>query len=342
MVDMSMLVNLIHRVIGDLAEPFRSHPWQIIFLCGQIATGLIAVNWWIHRQHLPNPGVAVALIAFVAAAMSIHPDMRGWQKGVWMLIIGVLLIVETRAIAKDREENNTSVAADRKAQNDNFAKIRTEQERAFRDTADGLKSAIAQSQQQFDRTMSKSDQIVTEASAIAKLSRRNIDAATGGESYAVVWLGEVINDEASFMLIHKGDYALRSLRLNFTDRAETDRVVTRASPPPTFAEIMSTVKVEMIGDLPSVSQALQTRMNLTGVDREDYKILFIALNGTWMEDLQLRKVSGSWVQALRIQRFNPITKEMETLEYDVRPGYPLKNGEVDWLDSSPATGKPRH
>jgi hypothetical protein len=82
------------------------------------------------------------------------------------------------------------------------------------------------------------------------------------------------------------------------------------------------------------------RTNLTGVDYANYKILFIALNGTWTEDLQLRKVRGSWVQALRVQRFNPNTKTLETLDYDVRPGYPLTNGKVDWFDPSPATGTP--
>jgi hypothetical protein len=242
MVDMSILVSLGQWVTREVVEPFRSRPWQqSLFLGGQIVTVFMVVNWWIHYpRRLPNPGVAVLWIALVAAGMSIQPDIRGWQKAIWMIIIALLLIVETHAITKDRDENNKSVAADRKAQNDNFTEIRTAQEEAFRKTADGLKSAIAQSQQQFEGTMSKSNQIVTEASAIAKLSRQNIDAATGGESYAVVWLAEVTNNEASFTLVHKGDYALRSLRLNFSDRSETDRVATRTTPPPTLEEVMST------------------------------------------------------------------------------------------------------
>ena len=58
------------------------------------------------------PGFAVAVIAVLAAAMSVHPDMQPWQKFVWLLFIGAFLITELRAIRQDR------ITADLKALQD--------------------------------------------------------------------------------------------------------------------------------------------------------------------------------------------------------------------------------
>jgi uncharacterized membrane-anchored protein YhcB (DUF1043 family) len=316
----------------EIFQPLRSDRRQLFFLILQLASAAVAGYWISSRNRTPHPGIAVAWIALVAAAMSIHPDMSGWQKAVWMLAIGAFLIVETRAIAKDREETNRSVAADRAAQNENFNQVRVTQLQTFNETAESLKRAIAQSQDQFQRTMAKSDQIVGEAASIARLSQQSIDAVTGGKSYAVVWPSEIINDEVSFNVIHKGDYAVRGLTLNLSNRATTDQVVNRAFPPPTLRDVMSTYTAETVGDLPGVVFPLRTKFNLLGLTRADYKIMFIALNGTWTEDLQLRKVGNVWAWASRTFRFNPETKKLDTLETDVRPEYPLERGEVDWYD----------
>jgi hypothetical protein len=50
-------------------------------------------------------GYAIALIAVVAAVVSIQGEMAGWQKALWMLIIAAFLWVEFRAINNDRIEN---------------------------------------------------------------------------------------------------------------------------------------------------------------------------------------------------------------------------------------------
>lgn len=128
-----------------LAEgaPSNKHPiWNRVFFVLQIACLPLAI-WWIRYSHLPPPGWAVAFIAGAAAAMSVHDDMKGWQKGLWMLIIGAFLVTELRAIRKDRIGAEHQANVDRKTQEDAFSAIRTTQNANFTATAQDLTAAIS-------------------------------------------------------------------------------------------------------------------------------------------------------------------------------------------------------
>lgn len=109
-----------------------------IFLCLQIAIALWAAFLWIH---LPAPGWAVAILAGVAAAMSVHGEMRGWQKAIWMALIGSLLLIELRAISKDRADNSATQAS-----------FFAAQQQGFSTTASGLQAAIAALNQTLSQT----------------------------------------------------------------------------------------------------------------------------------------------------------------------------------------------
>jgi hypothetical protein len=111
-----------------------------LFLILQVVAGLWAFYLFIY---LPNPGWAVAILAGVAAAMSIHGNMRGWQKAIWMILIGLLLVVELRSISKDRSDSDTRALGDRRAQDLAFKSVRDVQDADFKATADGLKTAIS-------------------------------------------------------------------------------------------------------------------------------------------------------------------------------------------------------
>ena len=124
--------------MGELAK----YPaWNRIFLALELACVPLAF-WWLPYSHLPPPGWAVAFIAGAAAAMSVHDDMKGWQKGIWLLIIGAFLITELRAINKDRAGSDDRALAEQKAQDLAFQGMRAEQNADFNVTAEGLKTAI--------------------------------------------------------------------------------------------------------------------------------------------------------------------------------------------------------
>jgi hypothetical protein len=103
-------------------------PQHHIFLSIQFLIVLICVVFW---AHLPPPGWSVAILAFAAAAMSVHGDIRGWQKAVWMALLGILLIVELRSISRERAESQKQFDDARKQLNIDFAA-----------TAFGLQTAI--------------------------------------------------------------------------------------------------------------------------------------------------------------------------------------------------------
>ncbi len=132
-----------HR-LGFYGQRFRQYfhefsGQQRIFLLVQIS---IFVWAWFLWRHLPNPGWAVAILAGVAAVMSVHGEMRGWQKAIWMMLIGCLLIIELRSISNDRAESDKRALAERQTQDLAFKGVRDAQDADFKVTAGALSNAI--------------------------------------------------------------------------------------------------------------------------------------------------------------------------------------------------------
>jgi hypothetical protein len=177
------------------------------FMVLQAVIALACLWFWLYT---PAPGWAVAIIAFAAASMSIQNDMKGWQKAIWMLLIGILLIVELRAITKDRTDSNARLIQARADQDAAFHGIRETENSNFRATAKGLETAIstgkdeiAQSQRQFTATADKLDQnlrILTETlnqtrpSAYVEFSRFNFL-----QSEQETWSGRDFKFQALFV-----------------------------------------------------------------------------------------------------------------------------------------------
>jgi hypothetical protein len=124
---------------SSIGSSIRKH-W--IYLLLQTGAFALAV-WWIPVHRLPLPGYAVAVIAVLAAVMSIHPDMKWWMKLTWMLLIGLFLRTELRAISKDRKDSERQALAERKEQSDTFHDMRTAENDGFKATAQGLTDALS-------------------------------------------------------------------------------------------------------------------------------------------------------------------------------------------------------
>jgi len=105
---------------------------------------------WIAR--IPHPGFAVAVLAVVAAVMSVHPDMQDWQKLLWILLIGVFLVIEFRALDKDRSDNEVAQAKIRSDERDSFKKILDQDKENFLKTLAPIRSTLESSNKILKQT----------------------------------------------------------------------------------------------------------------------------------------------------------------------------------------------
>lgn len=128
----------------------------------------------------------MAFIAGAAAAMSVHDEMKGWQKCIWLLVIGAFLITELRAIHKDYIDNDAKALADRNAQDIAFKSVRDAQDLEFKATAEGLKSDYELNQKHFDATMNRSDALYKAESRTTNLALQTLEQTEGGDGYC--WL----------------------------------------------------------------------------------------------------------------------------------------------------------
>ena len=168
-------VFLMHRVRRIL----RRH-W--FYLLIQIAGACVWV-WLVGYSRSPQPGVAIAFIALIAAVMSVHPNMERWQKFIWILLIGAFLVTELRAIKRDRSDAAKQASIDREIQEAKFAGIRNAQNSNFADTVQELKHAYTQSQQQFEASMRQSNIISREAERASRTASEGVLSLTGADSY---------------------------------------------------------------------------------------------------------------------------------------------------------------
>ncbi len=107
--------------------------------------------------------------------MSVHPDMRPWQKFIWLLLIGTFLITELRAIRKDRAVAEQQALRDRSEQNLAFQAIRNEEYGPFDLTAKAIQGAITG----IDSTLKTSNQtlIITQPHAALRFDKFDFSPA---------------------------------------------------------------------------------------------------------------------------------------------------------------------
>jgi hypothetical protein len=113
----------------------------------------------------PLTGISIGFLGFGAAVMSLRGEMRSLEKAAWMIVIGLLLWSEYRAIGRDHRE---SEAAQRK-QEDNFAEILRAERDNINRTLNGFQDETSSAQNILDTTR-----------GVSKLAQENLLNMTGG------------------------------------------------------------------------------------------------------------------------------------------------------------------
>jgi len=279
---------------------------------------------WLAR-HIPTPGYAITAMAVIAGVMALRPEMSGWEKSLWFVILLLFAGIEIRAISKDRQEQNKTFA-------DIASKLGTAIEQGTT-AIDTLNQTVQEGRAHFDSTMSGlADSVKTQ---------------TGADSFCYLEFSPALNDVGGMTLVKVGKYPLRGVSARIMDAAKTAAAVNefvKANTPggdQDYANHVFTIQrmSEVLQPVPDF--ATDTRFlggyQMTKSDRQSFQILFSAFNGSWIERMEIRTVNGKWAKAIMVEV--PMTKKYRHFYID--PDYPRLNGELDvptW--PRPVHGKP--
>ena len=114
--------------------------------------------------------------------MSIHEGMHVWQKAAWIILIGVLLRIELRAIAKDRWDSSQEAAKQQAEQAERFSAVLDQQSQDFARTAQQLRDAYRLSKRQFQVTVDKVNGVLSSTQSVANVAKGTLDAIVGQDS----------------------------------------------------------------------------------------------------------------------------------------------------------------
>ncbi len=114
----------------------------------------------------PDSGVAIGFLAFAAVIMTVRVEAP-WtrtEKMAWIILAAVLMVIELRAIQQDHD--------------DQIAK--------FKNITDGITASINLSRKQFKESQDKALKTLKTTHAVAELSKSNLDAMMGTDSYPCI------------------------------------------------------------------------------------------------------------------------------------------------------------
>jgi hypothetical protein len=290
-----MTINQVWERLNFFWKNNRKLPWfLILFFMGLALCCLIAI---------PPAGIAIGVLAGGAGLMSLRPpEMHIRERIGWIMVLAFLVTAEVLAIRRAANDDLEK----RAALNSQFESIRSEQQQDFDKTVAQLtkaieqgKTALDQSQKNFEQTMDKSNEIYTTATRSVEEARTAIDAAVGtGNSYCLANIPPPPFDKV--YLYKKGDAPLYNVDVTFwINYGRTD--------------------VYPLGDIAAGSQfgCMSGDWHARGMilplgiapiqgsgfnfdhftDTLDVKVQFFARRGEWDQETHYRKVDGKWLKA---------------------------------------------
>ena len=218
--------------------------------------GVAGLIWFFVRT--PPPGWAVAVLGMAALVLTIR-EMPYVYKCLWLLLALGFLIVELRAIRKDRSDNQTAQAEARRHEDDRFAEI------------------LSKNQREFAATMERSDAIVRKSEEIASF-------ASGGSTFPEVFPRMVKQADGKntigFYLNRHGVYPLYALRVSVM------RPYRSKEPNQTHG----TGALFKLDEYNTQASYPLYFLPLPGENVAYYSASMSARNGQWEEVIQARKV----------------------------------------------------
>jgi hypothetical protein len=278
-------------------------------------------------------GVVTVLMALLGAAVSLHPPEslhdphKWWVKISYAAAFAVLGTISIVCVLRQSEE--TVIA------NQNLTNALGKLQDSTGDIArmTGLNAQLQQ-------------KLLKQNDTIAELSKENISAVTGGDTFCYVDISPLLNPDQIWLEVFKvGKYPMRSVTMRIMDRNREEQAMQKAMQnlykdhTPTNEEILNAMTQhpdirEFIPDFAKPNTSVGG-YQLVGGDQQGFDILFRAFNGDWIERLELRRVNGKWARALLVETGQKSKPYFVKVDRD----YPRKaNGHIDVLWPVPANG----
>jgi hypothetical protein len=209
--------------------------------------------------------------------------------------------IENRALDRERAESAKETVGRVQKENEKFQGI-----------ADTLTDSIHQSQSQFARMMSGLTQ--------------NINAVTGGNSFCYVLASDVGN-AFQLSVFARGESPLHDITVDMVD-IDKQRSATL---PWTWNTIRGfTTSYPIVPGIASTSGRMLGQIPIATGDSRNLHFNFFSINGVWYETLSLRRVNGTWIQAIQVKKEIGPNNKTKTIYEEVPANFPKVNGKVDW------------
>ena len=183
-------------------EKPRARNWLPVAVLALVA-GYIVISSLHNLPHAPV-GTFIGLLAFVAAVVTIWPPVSPWAKAAWLLVFGAFLVLEISTLYGQRAEDLESDRIKTRQEDNRFAGI------------------LADSQRAFEATM-------RQMAGIARLSKENIDELIGSDSFCYVDIlafpeGGLSSGVMYTTLTTFGIHPLSNVEVRFYDDDARDRI----------------------------------------------------------------------------------------------------------------------
>jgi hypothetical protein len=261
-------------------------------------------NW-----HIPPSGYAVVAMTVAAGVMAIRPEMGGWERSLWFVVLLCFAFIEIRAINRDRDRANKDFDNIVKGLQTAIDEGKTSIDKGNA-AINGLQTTIAEGRQHFDQT-------------IRGISG-SINTQTGGDSYAFfTW----VPMQGFLAFVHKGDYPLYDVRARIVD---LDKIATESGLLGVTVSVGDMIKGHAkMEAVPPAIASTETHFNAN--------IFFTARNGGWTQKFRAQKSKDGWARATIVSGEFVSLEKSRLLCETIDKGFLLDSSgrvEKDWTPNS--------
>jgi hypothetical protein len=221
----------------------------------------LCAAWLIWRWISGSPGYAITGMAVAAGVMALCPEMDGWERSLWFVLLVLLAAAEIKAINNDRQK-----------QNKDFGTI----VQGFANTINGLQESL-----NVETGINSLCYIVFEPDATdnvgvvaVKIGKYPVRGVT-----ATITDAAKINTDITRLAARFGGAVPASVGVRVP---QEDLLIL---PIPDFATQTRFVR----------------RYQLTPKSNQDFTLAFSSLTSEWVEKFQMRRVQGRWALAMLVE-----------------------------------------